>query len=497
MPFEDELGAALRRTGDGFVPGRPDLVASGERRGRRLVARRRAAVVGGSALALAVVGSVGAYGGGLLGNGTGRGGTANVAVAPVPTTEPAAASTPATAQPAGGVSAARLIEIYRQLLSGGRVSDTTARVPGGADQSSNAMVAGVYDDGKGRAAISVGLARTDPHGQAAQDMLECPDPELVPYDSCTVETLPDGGRLNLFQGYEYPDKREPTKLWRAVLVTREGYQVDVSEWNAPAEKGQPVSRPNPPLNKSQLKSFTTSALWRQVLSRLPAPQQAPEGTDAADTNKGNGASPDASAGTGSGTGSGDTAGTTTDKGTDEGKGTGKGTGGSTPVDPRPSGGTGQAPDQGDTDQGDSGQGGEGHSGTVRVLESLVPKSGITIVRRSGQPGYGALVLDDGKGASLVQVNVQEGMGEALKERMEGAGVVVLPDGTRVLAEQKSGEKGGSGVVWWSVDTLRPDGRRVVVSAFNTGDQSKAATRAKPILTMEQIKAIALDPKWFG
>ncbi|MCY0957909.1 hypothetical protein [Streptomyces sp. H27-H5] len=485
MPFEDELGAALRRAGDGFVPDRPDLVASGERRGRRLVARRRAAVVGGSALALAVVGSAGVYGGGLLG--TGKDGMANVA-APVPTTPPAATPAPQPAQPAGGVTAARLIEIYRQLLSGGRVSDTTARLPGGADQSPNAMVAGVYDDGKGRAAISVGLARTDPHGQAAEDMLECPDPELIPYDSCAVETLPDGGRLNLFQGYEYPDKREPTKLWRAVLVTREGYQVDVSEWNAPAEKGQPVSRPNPPLNKSQLKSFTTSSLWRQILSRLPAPQQAPEGTDASDGNTGHGSSPGASAGTGTGTG--DTTGTTTDKGKGTGKGTGKG--GATPGDPRPSGGTGQTPDQGGTDQGDSGQGDAGHGGTVGVLES-----GIKILRRSGQPGYGALVLDDGKGASLVQVNVQEGMGEALKDRMEGAGVIVLPDGTRVLAEQKSGEKGGSGVVWWSVDTLRPDGRRVVVSAFNTGDQSKAATRAKPILTMEQIKAIALDPKWFG
>ncbi|MGW6970104.1 hypothetical protein [Streptomyces sp. NPDC054952] len=490
MPFEDELGAALRRTGDGFVPGRPDLVAAGERRGRRLVARRRAAVVGGSALALAVVGSAGAYGGGLLGIGTGSDGMARVA-APVPTTQTAVASTPPTAQPASGLSSARLIEIYRQLLPGGRVSDTRANVPGGADQSPNAMVAGVYDDGKGRAAISVGLARTDPHGQAAEDMLKCPDRKLVPYDSCTVETLPDGGRLNLFQGYEYPDKREPTKLWRAILVTREGYQVDVSEWNASAEKGQPVSRPNPPLNKVELKSFTTSALWRQVLSRLPAPQQAPEGTGAAEGNTGNGASPGASAGAGSDTGTGDTTGTTTDKGK------GKGKAGATPDAPQPSGGTGQTPHQGGTDQGDSGQGGTGHRGTVGVLESLVPKSGITILRRSGQPGYGALVLDDGKGASLVQVNVQEDMGEALKDRMEGAGVVVLPDGTRVLAEQKSGEKGGSGVVWWSIDTLRPDGRRVVVSAFNTGDQSKAATRAKPILTMEQIKAIALDPKWFG
>lgn len=364
------------------------------------------------------------------------------------------------------------------------MSDTAATVPGGADQSPNAAVAGVYDDGQGRAAIAVGLSRTDPHGQAAEDMLKCPDPKLVPYDACSVETLPDGGRLNLFQGYEYPDKREPTKLWRAILITREGYQVDVSEWNAPAEKGEPVTRTNPPLTKAQLKAFTTSALWRQILTRLPAPQQAPSGTGSA-TNTGTAAAPGASAGTSTGT----PVGATPDRAKDAG--------GSTAGDAQPSGGTAQTPDPGDAGRGDTGQESSGHGGTVAVLESLVPKSGIQVLRRAGQPGFGSLVLDDGKGASLVQVNVQEDMGEALKDRMNGAGVVVLPDGTRVLTEQKSGEKGGSGVLWWSVDTLRPDGRRVVVSAFNTGDQAKAATRAKPILTMAQIKAIALDPKWFA
>ncbi|MFJ7206623.1 hypothetical protein ACIQWR_24215 [Streptomyces sp. NPDC098789] len=484
MPFEDELGAALRSAGDGFVPGRPDLVAAGERRGRRLLARRRASVVGGSALALAVVGSVGAYGSGLIAVGTASDNRANVATAPLPNTQTAAASSPTAGQQGGGVTAARLIEIYRQLLTDGRVSDTAATVPSGADQSPNAAVAGVYDDGKGRAAIAVGLSRTDPHGQSAEDMLKCPDRKVVPYDACTVETLPDGGKLNIFQGYEYPDKREPTKLWRAILVTREGYQVDVSEWNAPAEKGQPVSRTNPPLTKAQLKAFTTSALWRQVASRLPAPQQAPSGTaSAADTGT------SAAAGAPAGTSTGTNAAATPDRA--------KGAGGSTAGDPQPSGGTAQTPDPGDAGRGDSDAESAHYGPTVAVLESLVPKSGIKVLRRAGQPGFGSLVLDDGKGASLVQVNVQEDMGEALKDRFNGAGVVVLPDGTRVLAEQKSGEKGGSGVLWWSVDTLRPDGRRVVVSAFNTGDQAKAATRAKPILTMAQIRAIALDPKWFA
>ncbi|MER5730236.1 hypothetical protein ABT084_18165 [Streptomyces sp. NPDC002138] len=486
MPFEDELGAALRSAGDGFAPGRPDLAAAGERRGRRLLARRRASIVGGSALTLAVIGSVGAYGSGLIAVGTPNDNRANVAAAPLPNTETAAASTPTAGQSGGGVTASRLIEIYRQLLTGGRVSDTAATVPGGADQSPNAVVTGVYDDGKGRAAIAVGLSRTDPHGQAAEDMLKCPDPKLVPYDSCTLETLPDGGRLNLFQGYEYPDKREPTKLWRAILVTREGYQVDVSEWNAPAEKGQPVTRANPPLTKAQLKDFTTSALWRPVLSRLPAPQQAPSGTGSV-PNQGTAA---ASGGASTGANTGTTAGSAPDQT--------KGAGGSTTGAPQPpSGGAAQTPDPGDAGRGDTGEEGAGQGRTVAVLESLVPKSGIKVLRRAGQPGFGSLVLDDGKGASLVQVNVQEDMGEALKDRMNGAGVVVLPDGTRVLSEQKSGEKGGAGVLWWSVDTLRPDGRRVVVSAFNTGDQGKAATRAKPILTMAQLKAIALDQKWFA
>ncbi|WP_051858914.1 hypothetical protein [Streptomyces xanthophaeus] len=71
MPFEDELGEALRRAGDGFTADRHALVDAGERRGRRLVARRRASVIGGSVLALAVIGTAGAWTTGLLG-GSGR-----------------------------------------------------------------------------------------------------------------------------------------------------------------------------------------------------------------------------------------------------------------------------------------------------------------------------------------------------------------------------------------------------------------------------------------
>lgn len=48
---------------------------------------------------------------------------------------------------------------------------------------------------------------------------------------------------------------------------------------------------------------------------------------------------------------------------------------------------------------------------------------------------------------------------------------------------------------WTVDTLRTDGFRVVVSAFNAGTQRAAPTRPTPALTREQLREIALSPKW--
>lgn len=132
-----------------------------------------------------------------------------------------------------------------------------------------------------------------------------------------------------------------------------------------------------------------------------------------------------------------------------------------------------------------------------VLESLLPKTGLTVTGRGGSGDYAYVVLDDGKGASLVQVNAQKDMGSALAARFGAGNVTTLPDGTKVVAEEQPGEKGGANVVMWTVDTLRPDGRRISISAFNTGSQNKPATRKEPVLTMEQLKQMALDPKWVG
>ncbi|MFD4977912.1 hypothetical protein [Streptomyces sp. NPDC058424] len=92
------------------------------------------------------------------------------------------------------------------------------------------------------------------------------------------------------------------------------------------------------------------------------------------------------------------------------------------------------------------------------------------------------------------VNVQPDMRDVEGE-LFGPDAKVLPDGTKVITRWQPGEKGILGIVWWSVDTIRPDGRRVMISAFNSDAQNTPATRKAPALTMKQLEAIATDPKW--
>ncbi|MFF6969145.1 hypothetical protein ACFY9G_37970 [Streptomyces anthocyanicus] len=130
-----------------------------------------------------------------------------------------------------------------------------------------------------------------------------------------------------------------------------------------------------------------------------------------------------------------------------------------------------------------------------TLAALLPRK-LDVVSRGGQESeYAYVVVDDGRGRSLVQINVQHGMADVAGQLY--ADGETLPDGTRVATRQGPGEKAGSGVVMWTVDTLRPgpEGFRVVISAFNTGDQNKDTTRDAPALTVEQLRTIALSGEW--
>ncbi|MFF0555461.1 hypothetical protein [Streptomyces sp. NPDC004266] len=413
--FEEELGAILRSTGEGFAADdRRELVAGGLQRGRRRLVRRRLAVTGG-VVALAAVGIGGVYGGSLLGP-AGQSTTTSVAAPP----QPARAD-------GTGTGAGKKPFAEAQIPVKDLAAVLKANTPAGQWRFDNLdgqgqSVTGVYDDGHGEAGVSVGLYRAGRTAEAGTDQVTCPDKALVPYDRCTDGRLQSGERIMVIQGYEYPDKREETKNWRAVLLTKDGILIDASEYNAAAEKGAAISRENPPFSLTQLKALVTAEAWRPLAAQLPQLPGKP------------------------------------------GKGEGR--------DPSvPSAAAVQA-----------------------TLRSFLP-AGVTVTSHGGGDGHGYVVVDDGRGASLVGVDVQPVTGDGIDELFTGADVVTLPDGTKVRSTQQAGEKGGAGVVWWSVDTLSPKGFRVAVSAFNSGAQHEAATRAEPALTMEQLKTIALSPKW--
>ncbi|GAA4888237.1 hypothetical protein ACFPM3_18340 [Streptomyces coeruleoprunus] len=428
--FEEELAVALRRTGDGFGPGDGSgLVTGGVARGRRRVVRRRVGAVTGGALALALVGVGGAYTAGALGGGGGGDrdhGGASVAAPPKPTGQAGPARQ--------AVSGERLLALFKGMLpKPGELTDTTAR---GTEEGP--MVSGVFDDGRGKAAVGIAFFHAGPD---AAGFTRCPDRALNAYDACTMEQLPGGASLMIYQGYEYPDKREGTKNWRATLLDDSGVVVDLNTWNAPAQKGAPVSRPNPPFNPAQMRAIVTAKAWKAVVAAIPDP---------ADLKGAPGAS-----------------------GTDTGEGRDKSRAGAPAREKAYKFNT---------------------AGVRPLFMSLLPK-GLTVTDKGGDGEWAYAVVDDGRGGSFVQVNAQPDMSDVETELFPEGSYTTLPDGTKVRARQQPGEKGGKDVVWWSVDTMRPDGYRVVVSAFNTPAQHQDASRPEPALSMEQLTAIATSEKW--
>ncbi|MFE2714303.1 hypothetical protein ACFXKI_20480 [Streptomyces mirabilis] len=403
--FEERLGEALRQAGGAYETDRRALVAAGETRGHRLLLRRRAAVVAGVA-SVALVG----LGGALLvpGGDDGRQSVATGAKTPV-----------ASATPKASYTGDELIGILEKLLPRGEFGSAEAR---GTDEKLPPYAQVVYNDGKGKAAVAVGFDRILPGSEQARQTVECPDKVLTPHDSCAVTRLPDGSALKIVQGYEYPDRRADTKLWTADLVTPKGQHVGVSEWNAAAEKGAPVSRAEPPLSTARLKTLATAGAWLSVVDAIPVDPKAPTAAPAQPSGIGRGA-------------------------------------------------------------------------IASTLVSLLPK-GVKVVAKSGlDGGYAYVVVDDGKGRSLVQINVQPNMSD-VEHQLLGADAETLADGTKVVTREEPGE-GGAGVVMWTADTIRTDGFRVVVSAFNSGSQETAATRPAPALSTKQLRAIALSAKWRG
>ncbi|GAA2780814.1 hypothetical protein GCM10010441_02030 [Kitasatospora paracochleata] len=136
------------------------------------------------------------------------------------------------------------------------------------------------------------------------------------------------------------------------------------------------------------------------------------------------------------------------------------------------------------------------------LLAMLPTRGKATAGKEDGPEYATALFDDGRGAGLVAVTVQSGMTAKLNGQLDcdrapvGCTSVTLPGGTVVKSYQQSVD-GNDTVLCTTVDTLRPDGRRVVVSAYNAPTDRGPATRSKPVLTPDELKAVALDPRWEG
>ncbi|GLX20630.1 hypothetical protein Slala02_40280 [Streptomyces lavendulae subsp. lavendulae] len=408
MPLEDELGEALRSAGAAFTPDPQALAAAGERRGRRLVARRRAAVAGGSVLALALIGTAGAWTGGLIG---GDGGREVASAPPLPgrgTVRPPADG-PQERAGTGAVTAQQMTDILKSLLPAGQFTQSESR--GSDDQGP--MATGIFDDGKGQARIGILLTRIDPAGAMAKEMTTCPERKNVAFDSCEEEKLPDGSRLLLIQSYDYDDSRKSVKDWRATLATPQGYLLDASEYNAPQSKQARPTRAEPPLAMDRMKALVLSEKWRPALEDLP---------------------------------------------------------------PAPSE---NSPAKGPEEDAEM------------FLATLLRGYEIPVADRGGDGGYGYVVLDDGKGRSLVELRVQQ-----VKDSTGfPADATAQADGVRAKVTQGPAGENAPGVVRWTVDTLRPGGMRITVSAYNAPKQTGPASRSAPALTVEQVKEVALNRHW--
>ncbi|MCH0540684.1 hypothetical protein I3F58_14130 [Streptomyces sp. MUM 203J] len=456
--------AALRRTGDTFASDDGNrLVTGGVTMGRRRVAARRAGAITGGVLAIALVSVGGVYAVGAVGGGAGgagdRGNGGSSVAAPAVPTPGGSARADASAPPAGGLSGEELAAVFENLTPEGRLTEPVTR---GTTHERGPLVSGVYDDGKGKAAVSMGFYRNGP------EALECPDKVFTPYDACSVEKLPGDATLMVFQGYEYPDKREPTKLWRATYA-KDGVSIDLSTWNAPAEKGAPVSRTDPPFSPAELKRIVTAEEWKPVVAAVPDSSEdrgttLPEGADPGNRD-------------------------------DAGKqgGSGEQDGPAKQDEPGKQEDTGKQDDPGKPTSPERDYAFDAAAVRSTFL-SLLP-GGLEVTAKSEDGSeYAYAVVDDGKGATLVEVNAQPNMKDVEGQLFSGE-FETLPDGTKVTLRQKRGDKPGE--KWWTVDTMRPDGYRVVVSAWNKATAHGDLTRTEPALSMEQLRAMATSEKWLA
>ncbi|MFI1469575.1 hypothetical protein [Streptomyces wuyuanensis] len=124
------------------------------------------------------------------------------------------------------------------------------------------------------------------------------------------------------------------------------------------------------------------------------------------------------------------------------------------------------------------------SDMLPALKYLLPER-LNVYSEGASVAEGHVVLSDRTG-DLTYV-------EAVRMSSDFTGGEVLPDGTKVVMRQLPGRE--PGVVELRVDVLRVNGMEISVGAYNAPSPKSAKRGAKPMVTMEELRAIALSRTW--
>lgn len=393
MPFEDELGKVLRDTAGTFTADRHSLAEGSLVRGRRRVARRRAAVVAGSALAVALVATAGVrLGGDQDGDGKADG---------------SPASAPSRDYRHFAVTAQEMENILQNGMNTVGISVTRPKTAGtGSSRATQPATASIdFGESWGAARVTLSVRRVDPAEQDLKELITCPPEESSPYEECTVQ--PDNRAV---KGYTEAGKAGGIKKWAVTMLSSNGYVIEVATNNVSTKDGKsdPVTR-NPRMNPGKLRN----------LAMFVDGSFAPDGTPSS---------------------------------------------------------------FGTHDPGANAEPGD----ILPVLKSLLPKR-LHLYSEGGDGAQGHVVVIDQKSGKRTYIEATRIAGD--KESWDET----LADGTKVGTRQLAGEQ--PGVVQLRVDALRVNGLWIAVSAYNAPSPKSKKSGAKPLITVEELKAVVTSRAW--
>ncbi|MDT9682095.1 hypothetical protein RND61_08410 [Streptomyces sp. TRM76323] len=221
MPFEDELGEALRRVGGTFDTDRQEiLVMTATEQGRRSVRRRRSLAVAASVVALGLLGT-GAYASGIL---------------------PDLDRDTSIADETPVLGGDRVFSIFEKLLPDGTLSQKK-----------------VLPRGPGEYVRVSFLYRPDTGGD-----------RLVEFRMGVADASrgDDGGRNLTHLNPTKPTTATETGSCRRQVITPEGHFIDLVLWNSPDPKSPEGTRPAAGLSWEATR-LTNANEWRKELARFP------------------------------------------------------------------------------------------------------------------------------------------------------------------------------------------------------------------------------------